>query len=219
MNRPVRVLCLHGIGTNSEIFEAQTARLRYLLGDQYEFDFVDGAHPWPAYPSIAEVFGHDQVCYSYCDDTPQSVRRAVADLAQYAAENGPFDAVMGFSLGAALALTLLLNHEQLGLSEPPFDCAVLLCSVLPCDWSALERDQVELLSPSQVSRPVQIPTVHCWSPEDLDHPGQSQKVISMCTPDGRVELVHHAGHTLPVDGAGVEQLAQAIDAISASGSN
>ncbi|KAK1144167.1 hypothetical protein N8T08_005831 [Aspergillus melleus] len=63
---------------------------------------------------------------------------AVINLAQYVAEYGPFDAVMGFSLGTALALTLLLNHEQLGLSVLLFGCAILLCGILPCGWSALE---------------------------------------------------------------------------------
>ncbi|PYI26786.1 hypothetical protein BP00DRAFT_355134, partial [Aspergillus indologenus CBS 114.80] len=187
-----------------------TARLRYLLGDHYEFDFVDGAYPWPAYPSIAEVFGHDHTYYSYCDDSPQSVLQAATDLADYATENGPFDAVMGFSLGAALAMTLLLNHDRLGLSTPPFGCAIFICGILPCDWTALEQGQVELLAPSRVSCPVRIPTVHCWSAEDLDYPGQSQALISMCTPNGRVELVHHAGHAFPTDSVGVDQLAQAI---------
>ncbi|KAI3010798.1 hypothetical protein CBS147346_1563 [Aspergillus niger] len=230
-SRPVRILCLHGIGSNSEVFEAQTgmsqplpplysglaptqlltARLRYLLGNQYEFDFVDGALPWPAYPNIAEIFGHDQVYYSYCDDSPQSVRGAVAELAQYATENGPFDAVMGFSLGAALAMTLLLNYHRLGLSTPPFSCAILICGIVPCDWTVLEQGQVERVSPSRVPCPVQIPTVHCWSPEDFDYPGQSQELLTMCTPNGRVELVHRAGHMFPTDSDGVDQLAQAIN--------
>lgn len=38
-------LCLHGMGTNSRIFEAQTAAIRYTLGSQHTFKFLDGAVP------------------------------------------------------------------------------------------------------------------------------------------------------------------------------
>ena len=47
----MRWLCLHGMGTNSRIFEAQTAAIRYAMGQEHSFEFVDGAAPAKMAPS------------------------------------------------------------------------------------------------------------------------------------------------------------------------
>ena len=51
----MRFLCLHGMGTNSRIFEAQTAAIRYLLGSEHTFEFIDGAVPTPMAPSMLSL--------------------------------------------------------------------------------------------------------------------------------------------------------------------
>ncbi|KAH8434625.1 uncharacterized protein LDX57_012267 [Aspergillus melleus] len=206
----MRVLCLHGIGTNCEIFEAQTAALRYQLGHAFNFEFIGGEHPWPAAPGIAEVFGRDEVCYSYFDGTPSGALAAVKDLADYVAENGPFDAVMGFSLGATLAVTFLFNWGKLGFVESPFKFAILLCSCLPCDWDALQMGRLEFVNPTQVTGLIKIPTIHAWSPQDTEYPGEGRLVVEMCDTSNRVNLQHSAGHNPPTQPDEVDKLAQAI---------
>jgi len=42
-----KVLCLHGQGSNSRVFEATTAALRKELGDKFEWHFVEGTIPVP----------------------------------------------------------------------------------------------------------------------------------------------------------------------------
>ncbi|KAL4747555.1 hypothetical protein BDW72DRAFT_196632 [Aspergillus terricola var. indicus] len=213
-----RILCLHGIGTNSKVFEAQTApaALRYQLGDSYEFEFIEGSYLWPAAPGIASCFGTDQYYRSYVDESPASVLKAVRDLARYAvsSETGPFDAVMGFSLGAALALTLLLHADMPDVLGPArkilFRSAIFLCATLPCDWGALHEGQVRLLSANEVAAKIGIPSVHFWSPQDAEYPGHSAEVVRMCEPAGRVEVVHSFGHGLPTGGEEVKRLAEAI---------
>ena len=132
------------------------------------------------------------------------------DLADYVAENGPFDAVMGFSLGATLAVTFLLNKNKLGFAESPFKFAVLICSCLPCDWDALQAGRLEFLDPTQVPAPMKIPTIHCWSPEDMEYPGESRLVVEMCDASTRVNLQHSAAHNPPTQPREVNELAQAI---------
>jgi acetyl esterase/lipase len=44
-------------------------------------------------------------------------------------EEGPFDGLMGFSQGAALAASLVLQHSDQGY--PLVDCAVFICGTLP----------------------------------------------------------------------------------------
>ncbi|KAL4992799.1 hypothetical protein BDW68DRAFT_172823 [Aspergillus falconensis] len=189
--------------TNSEVFEDQTATLCHRLGEEYEFDSVDGDYLWPTAPGIASVFGTDQFYRSYVDESPASIIKAVRDLARYAAEseNGPFDAAMGFSLGAALALTLLLHADMVGHTVP-FKCAILLSATLPCDWAALEQGQVRPLSANESRSKVCILTVHFWSPGDSEYPGHSREVVEMCDPASRVEVVHHSCHRAAHQGQG-----------------
>ncbi|KAL2784040.1 serine hydrolase FSH [Aspergillus keveii] len=116
----MRFLCLHGLGTNSDVLKAQTASLRYRLGqDAHEFDFVDGSILWPPARGIAELFSSDADtvdCYSYFNESASSILTAVNDLAAYVITNGPFDGVIGFSQGAVLAATLLI---AVAVQPPP----------------------------------------------------------------------------------------------------
>lgn len=185
------------------------ASLRYYLGDNFEFDFIDGAYLWPASPGIEEVFGTQQACYSYYDGTPSSALAAVNDLAAYIAENGPFDIVLGFSLGAALAATLLLqphdddNHDEVpshAVARRLVSSAVFVCGILPVDRADLRHGEMVWLDASQALQrwgPIMIPTVHSWSKQDIEYPGQSQQLMGMCLEADRIELLHTAGHGFP----------------------
>jgi hypothetical protein len=42
MSAVMRFLCLHGMGTNGQIFEAQLSSIRNQLVGQHEFVFPDG---------------------------------------------------------------------------------------------------------------------------------------------------------------------------------
>ncbi|KAK3937381.1 hypothetical protein QBC46DRAFT_366281 [Diplogelasinospora grovesii] len=193
-----KILCLHGIGGNGDV-----PSLRYQLGDKYEFDFVDGAHPWPAAPGITQAFGV-QVCYSYYyDGTAASALAAVDDLATYVVDNGPFDAVLGFSMGAALAATLLLQpDERYAAARQMIPSAALsLC---------LRQGKMGFLKAADQVRKedrVAIPTVHAWSPQDTDQPGQSQQLIKIdrkdpCLPCTHLVIEHRGRHGMshcPVD--------------------
>jgi pimeloyl-ACP methyl ester carboxylesterase len=190
----------------------------------YEFDFVDGAHPWPAHSAVAEVFGPNQAYRSYFDGSASSALGAVDDVAEYVLENGPFHAVMGFSMGGALAATVLLNRRDTGYDKPEWvaarsriRCAVFLSATLPLDTAELQRGGLTWVSPADVGSSdrgrlslIEIPTVHAWSNADLDNPGESNAVAQMCAEKGKVEILHAAGHGIPSSGNDVEAIASAI---------
>ncbi|PSN72075.1 hypothetical protein BS50DRAFT_583665 [Corynespora cassiicola Philippines] len=190
-----RVLCLHGIGTNSKVLEAQTAALRYQLGPEYRYDFVDGDHAWPAAPGVAEVFGLDDEYFSYSDGSAESWKQAVDDLEAYVVENGPFHAILGFSLGAALAATLLLRPANQAAGK--IRTAFFVCGILPCDWTQLELGNLHIPQASEVGELIRIPTLHAWSANDTDYPGQSLGLVRMCNASLRTEVMHCAGHQVP----------------------
>lgn len=96
-----------------------TASLRYHLGPAtaYDFDFVGGAYHWPAYPGISDLFGPQQAYLSYIDGSAAGAIAFLEDLAARLTENGPFDAVMGLSVGGAKLATLLLRPRDTSLDK------------------------------------------------------------------------------------------------------
>lgn len=131
-------------------------------------------------------------------------------LADYLRDSGPFDAVMGFSLGAALAATLLVRDAR-QVSRLRVGCAIFLCGTLPCDWQELDQGSLQLLQAKDVGNNViQIATVHAWSPNDVDYPGQSIQLFQMCEATMRVEILHCGGHIVPSQDVEFLALAEAI---------
>ena len=137
----MRFLYLHGMGTNSRIFEAQTAAIRYAMGPQHTFEFLDGAVPTQIAPGIASFLSFflshraylgsvEQLVLTYSagielfvsssDEylqyadymSSESCRKALSDLEMYIAEDGPFDGVMAFSQGAVVAVSMLLQRAE-----------------------------------------------------------------------------------------------------------
>lgn len=174
---------------------------------------------------IREAFG-DQICYSYHDGSAESALDVARDLSTYVGENGPFDAVMGFSLGAALAATLLLgdaaghtirevetqpvDSDASPRHSPIFRCAIFLSGTLPCDWNELTRRNLSFLHASDVKHHIQIPTLHVWSPADTEYPHQSEELAEMCVSQGRTAVLHNDGHAPPVHQESIHSTANAI---------
>ncbi|KAI0553285.1 serine hydrolase FSH [Xylaria curta] len=219
-----KVLCLHGLGTNSDIFEAQSAPLRYNLDPDHawQFEFVNGAYPWPADPIVAEVFGAHHTGLSYFDGSASSALAAIDSLAAHLIQNGPFDCVIGFSMGAAMVATLLLTprtsaHDKADwvAARPMVRCAVFLCGTLPVDPRQLEQGKMGWIEPNMVSQdghlcPIDVPTVHVWSLADTQNASASQSLKLMCLGNKSNEILHDAGHTVPCEGSIVQVIADAI---------
>jgi pimeloyl-ACP methyl ester carboxylesterase len=175
---------------------------------------------------IRDAFG-EQICYSYYDGSAESALDMAQDLSTYVSENGPFDAVMGFSLGAALAATLLLGdaavhsmrevgNKSISDSDASprhsliFRCAVFLSGTLPCDWNELTRGNLSFLHASDVKHPIQIPTLHAWSPADVEYPHQSEELAEMCVSQRRTVVLHNDGHAPPTHQESIHSTAKAI---------
>jgi predicted esterase len=156
-SRPLRLLCLHGWRTNSELLGVQLAPLRAQLGDDAELVFVEGVRATavpadaavgmlsspPYYEYWREDVGADgSIRYSF----EEGLRESVEALERAVRQHGPFDALVGFSQGATLAALLsalrferaLANESSPLLAEmpqlshlPPWRAVVLLCAVFP----------------------------------------------------------------------------------------
>lgn len=192
--------------------------MRYELEGDFDFEFVEGLHRWPPAAGIEETFGTSQICRSYFDGSAESAAAAITNLSHYLVDNGPFHVVIGFSLGAALTASLLLRP---GLDDDvmwQIKSALFICGTLPCDWNQLQRGKLDFLEADSVGRVIQIPTVHAWSVQDVEHPGQSEQLVRMCCEETRIEVLHRAGHSIPYLKEEVLAVANAVRRVVAQGS-
>ena len=84
-------------------------------------------------------------------------------LATYITEEGPFDGVLGFSQGASLAATYLIQFGREYPSLPlPFKCAIFFSGGYCLNPVALEDGKLELIDPAQTGTLLHLPTVNIW---------------------------------------------------------
>lgn len=105
------------------------------ISPEHTFDFIDAQYKGPAAPGIADVFPGPYFIWHQKYD-PKSVESVHDYLESVIEEDGPYDGIIGFSEGAALAASYLLSKEYratLGdISEHPeneFKMAVFFNSV------------------------------------------------------------------------------------------
>ena len=112
---------------------------------------------------------------------------------------GPFDAVLAFSQGSALAVGFLLS--QANLHKLPFRCAIFFSGQPPPYQNGIVRsvDGVDLgnIETETETGAITMPTVHIWgSNDDLD-PVHPEALSELCTAERRSVLVHDGGHEVP----------------------
>ncbi|KAF9630953.1 hypothetical protein BFW01_g1825 [Lasiodiplodia theobromae] len=130
----MRILCLHGVGSSAAILESQLRPFMRAVDPCVEFVFVDGPVPSPRGPGMAAFLdGH---FFSHTSSySPSGMSDALAHLSDFIADAGPFDGVLGFSQGAALALSYI-HQQQTRREPPPFRFALCFSSVIPCSGDA-----------------------------------------------------------------------------------
>ncbi|KAF6223246.1 hypothetical protein HO133_000088 [Letharia lupina] len=138
----MRVLCLHGYGSNSNVTKSQAAplkqELRRVVGDDARLDFtyLQGRVESTPYPGVGEFFSPP--FYRHWDgDSPSSVLAAAELIASSVSTNKP-DVIFAHSEGGAAALSTLL-HRPLSVQ-----CLVLLSPFPPFDASGRRRLDVSL---------------------------------------------------------------------------
>ncbi|KAF2491842.1 hypothetical protein BU16DRAFT_565538 [Lophium mytilinum] len=132
----MRFLCLHGRGTNSDIFESQLAPLFSRVSPHHTFDFVDAPFDCVAAHGISQLYQPPYLTW-HTQYEPQHVEPVHDFLRTVIEEDGPYDGVIGFSQGAALAASFLLCHEHYAQirdpgrrHKPPFKVAIFINSVM-----------------------------------------------------------------------------------------
>ncbi|GKZ39250.1 hypothetical protein AbraIFM66950_012173 [Aspergillus brasiliensis] len=123
----MRFLCLHGIGTGNAILEAQLYMVKRQLPG-HEFVYFEGELETPPAPGVEMFFPGPYYSY-FTVPSPSAVLDVVNRLEQFIDLHGPFDGIIGFSQGAALAASYLLHDANRPCPQTAFRCAVFFCAI------------------------------------------------------------------------------------------
>jgi hypothetical protein len=152
----MKILCLHGYGTNTEVLEYQLSGLRKHADLSWDFHYLPGevsclpapgkltlvdiscvhqlrmlTHTSLRFEGIESVFSGPYFCFTHRFD-PESVGASYALLEKAIFENGPFDGVLGFSQGAATIVGYLIEQATAYPDEPlPFQFMILCSPTIP----------------------------------------------------------------------------------------
>lgn len=172
------------------------SRMRPLLGTrQLPFYFLQSL---TELLEIETYYSDTDTYFSYCDlQSTASMRTALAQLDAFIDIEGPYDGVLAYSHGAAFAATYIIQQSQLHPTSPPaFKCAIFLSGGIPVDPSALEKDELRLLSPKD-GKLLKLPTAHIWGANDELYPGTSGVLSELCDEGMRCIFIHKEGHDVP----------------------
>ncbi|KAK5988352.1 hypothetical protein PT974_12503 [Cladobotryum mycophilum] len=139
----MRVLCLHGRGSNNEIFQMQTAAIRAEL-DDFEWEFVQGTvrHTEGNWSLYTTSFSNLPLYTYYNPLLPASILQTEDELRHIIETEGPFDGVLGYSGGGGLAAQLIIKDclaNPFALPhERPFRFAIFINAASPLNCFDME---------------------------------------------------------------------------------
>ncbi|KAK2612684.1 hypothetical protein QQS21_001301 [Conoideocrella luteorostrata] len=196
----MKFLCLHGMGTSSQIFKMQTAAFRYELGDGHTYEFVQGIVPWELPGELDKIADPSNQYYAYYDlNSTASFITALDGLEKYAETEGPFDGVMAYSQGAGLAAMLLVRRQLLRPREMPlFRCALFFSPLQVYDPVAyVERNEIKVLDGNTIKMSsLSIPITIIYGEKD-NRKMECLNFQRICDPHILSVYVHHGGHEVP----------------------
>jgi hypothetical protein len=175
----------HEFDTVKKIFQLQTAAFRADL-DDFEWEFVQGTvrHTEGNWSLYTTAFSKLPLYTYYNPLSPASILQTETELEELIAREGPFDCVLGYSGGAALAAEIIIRDAVANPfslpEERPFRFAIFINGASPLrvfrladeELSDIEFDPSALLNEAQsmFMRPSALRHKEGVSPEDqADH--------------------------------------------------
>eukprot|EP00741_Cyanophora_paradoxa_P003802 tig00000718_g3696.t1 len=193
----MKILCLHGHMQSASSFRGRLGFMRKgALAKCAELVFVDGPHQVPAAcideeeaDGLADGAGGSRLTWFKFDagwrETGAGFEETVATLEEVAKREGPFDGLLGFSLGAVVASVVASPavQERHPLLRVRF---VILCSGFRSPAHA------ELYA-----APNAMPSLHLWGTADRHVAWRRSEELSAAFADPVVEVSEGGGHVIP----------------------
>lgn len=137
-----------------------------------------------------------------------SIREACEDLETYLEENGPFDALLGFSQGSTLLVEFLCHfaRQNPGIS-PPTECAILLNAIPP---HRMGGDGKPIIDYQLLRHFPKIPTLHVMGTKDFVYE-YSMILQSSISASSSTLVVHDKGHEIPHESKTAQKICSAFE--------
>jgi len=188
--RPLRLLCLHGKGSNNDITAIQLVSLD--VHTCVEADLVQGGLRSAAYSPLFRQLS-DRQFRAWVEDvvSPEGLEGAMRRVLEIVKRHGPYDGLYGFSQGAAVVTMLSLPGmaRKLGY-ERSWHFVVCACGV-NVGWPLVEWFYDEGCAPTVVD----LPSLHIIGRADPIGPLSHKLVEAYQAP---TVVTHRLGHELPV---------------------
>jgi predicted esterase len=191
-----RILCLHGGGSNADIFHAQTRFIRYALRGRFEFIFVNGPFESKPGPDILPIF---EDCGPYfrwsSEEAGEEEGEATAKVLQRLEQEERIVGLLGFSQGVRVVMGLLLRQQNQpqdlpkdGLMSLRF--AVCAMGGISPPLRLLEANHKDIIS---------IPTIHIHGIHDPIYELSQLLLTRHFDPQSTKVLAVNTGHRLPAN--------------------
>ncbi|KAJ3079361.1 hypothetical protein HDU99_010977 [Rhizoclosmatium hyalinum] len=187
-----RILCLHGLRTNTTVMEFQITGLKLALGSEVEFISVNAPMTVDADPEIVAVFGDAGPWYAWYRlalfGKYEGLDRSIRFVEDVIARNGPFDAILGFSQGALMA-TILTARMQNTIQDP--EKYLWRGVILACGPSINDKGKA-----TYNFKKLQFPSIHIAGKEDKAYKA-SLELTELYDGKDRYLFEHSGGHQFP----------------------
>ncbi|MCJ1404141.1 hypothetical protein MMC11_007366 [Xylographa trunciseda] len=141
---------------------------------------------------MTEIFPRQTEYYAFFTDFSTSFDVALEDLEEYLVADGPFDGVIGFSQGACLAASLMMQHAR---KEPPqstFRCAIFICGIEP--WNMTDGRTYNTTTDGEL---IQVPVATIYGSKDYQWAEASLALSRLCNSQTKEVFDHGRGHEIP----------------------
>lgn len=118
-------------------------------------------------------------------------------------DEGPFDGILGFSSGAAMAATYLIRQE------PTHQSALFRFAVFICGGPGFGTEGARLVLADESDRRIVIPSIHVYGSLDPLYMA-SLALYNICNGDPRRLIDHGKGHVMPWDRSSTKAIADAM---------
>lgn len=203
--RPLRLLCLHGRGSNNDITSIQLVSLN--LHTAAKIDLLQGGIE--AEPATVAFDQLSQRSFRSWFDDSAGVERAMLRVLRAIRQHGPYDGIYGFSQGAAVAAFLSIPGiaEKLGGTR---DWRFIICACGVAtrlaevrasymdhrrDSEANQKGENGDASTSSPKSTIDLPSLHIIGEKD-PYKNLSRNLVGAC--DSPIVVTHPHGHELPV---------------------
>ncbi|KAI0412037.1 serine hydrolase FSH [Xylaria grammica] len=172
----------------------QTARIRQALGRDHQFVFANGSVPTDPDAGAAAI---SDEYFGFVGDTSLEHEDLYYDLLDIVHSQGPFDGLMGFSEGGAVAAWMLIENSRRPLTFGPLKCAIFFSAAVPFDPDVVRTGLIKPVDPVIEGETIRIPTAHVWSSDNDVNAEGAQSLAGLCDAKVRETFVHSLGHNVP----------------------